>query len=212
MYEYDFMQKNNIFGLDMLYRKMPKKAFIKGKKQEIEGILMYCYCCEYCAKINIGENTQRNYYKREIRHTQRPGVCPQVGMMEEHIMITDIQEKQLGKDSVYREGKLYCKLWDKEISVMLFDEDVTIEYAEKCAEAVNSMPPELVNAICIAAKKYCIEFCEEISDEWGMVVESPQDPTRIGYQLECNCDWEEEHGMEIDILDNKLVYLSSYNR
>ena len=127
-------------------------------------------------------------------------------------MITDIQEKQLGKDSVYREGKLYCKLWDKEISVMLFDEDVTIEYAEKCAEAVNSMPPELVNAICIAAKKYCIEFCEEISDEWiGMVVESPQDPTRIGYQLECNCDWEEEHGMEIDILDNKLVYLSSYN-
>ena len=149
-------------------------------------------------------------------------------------MITDIQEKQLGKDSVYREGKLYCKLWDKEISVMLFDEDVMIEYAEKCAEAVNSMPPELVNAICIAAKKYCIEFCEEISDEWreelnlavpvdentppadmlkcfspiGMVVESPQDPTRIGYQLECNCDWEEEHGMEIDILDNKLVYLS----
>ena len=145
--------------------------------------------------------------------------------------------RELGKDSVYREGKLYCKLWDKEISVMLFDEDVTIEYAEKCAEAVNSMLPELVNAICIAAKKYCIEFCEEISDEWreelnlavpvdentppvdmlkcfspiGMVVESPQDPTRIGYQLECNCDWEEEHGMEIDILDNKLVYLSSYN-
>ena len=78
---------------------------------------------------------------------------------------------------------------------------------------------------------------EEISDEWreelnlavpvdentppadmlkcfsptGMVVESPQDPARIGYQLECSCDWEEEHGMEIDILDNKLVYLSSYN-
>ena len=47
LYEYDFMQKNNLFGLDMLYRKMPKKAFIKGKKQEIEGILMYCYCCEY---------------------------------------------------------------------------------------------------------------------------------------------------------------------
>ena len=35
---------------DMLYRKMPKKAFIKGKKQEIEGILMYCYCCEYCSE------------------------------------------------------------------------------------------------------------------------------------------------------------------
>ena len=43
LYEYDFMQKNNLFGLDMLFRKMPKKSFVKGKKQEIEGILMYCY-------------------------------------------------------------------------------------------------------------------------------------------------------------------------
>lgn len=50
LYEYDFMQKNNLFGLDMLYRKMPKKSFVKGKKQEIEGILMYCYCCEYCSE------------------------------------------------------------------------------------------------------------------------------------------------------------------
>ena len=25
-----------------------------------------------------------------------------------------------------------------------------------------------------------------------------------------NCDWEEEHGIEIDILDGKLVYLSEY--
>ena len=55
-------------------------------------------------------------------------------------MITDIQEKQLGKDSVYREGKLYCKLWDKEISVMLFDEDVTIEYAEKCGGSEQYAP------------------------------------------------------------------------
>ena len=47
LYDYDFRQKNNLFGLDMLYRKMPKKSFIKGRKQEIEAILMYCYCFEY---------------------------------------------------------------------------------------------------------------------------------------------------------------------
>ncbi len=43
LYDYDFRQKNNLFGIDMLYRSMPKKPFIKGKKQELEGILMYCY-------------------------------------------------------------------------------------------------------------------------------------------------------------------------
>ena len=30
-------------------------------------------------------------------------------------------------------------------------------------------------------------------------------------ELECSCGWEEEHGMEIDILDNTLVYLSSFD-
>ena len=46
-YDYDFKQKENLFGLDMLYRKMPKKAFIKGRKQELERILMFCYCHDY---------------------------------------------------------------------------------------------------------------------------------------------------------------------
>ncbi len=34
---------------------------------------------------------------------------------------------------------------------------------------------------------------------------------RIGYQLSGNCDWEEDHGIEIEILDGKLVYLSEYS-
>ena len=44
LYDYDFKQKNNLFGLDMLYRNIPKKPFIRGKKQELEAVLMY-YCC-----------------------------------------------------------------------------------------------------------------------------------------------------------------------
>ena len=44
-----------------------------------------------------------------------------------------------------------------------------------------------------------------------LVIKKPKDENRIGYQLECRCDWEIEHGMEIDILDNKVMYLSSFN-
>ena len=47
LYDYDFRQKSNLFGLDTLYREMPKKPFVKGKKQEIECTLMYVYCNEW---------------------------------------------------------------------------------------------------------------------------------------------------------------------
>ena len=81
-------------------------------------------------------------------------------------MITDWIEKPLTKDLLYREGKVYCKLAGAEISVMIFDEEVTVEYAERCAAAMNAMPEALIDAICWAAKAFCIDFCESISDEW----------------------------------------------
>lgn len=40
-YDYDYKQKSNLFNLDSLYRKIPKKPFIKGKKQELEILFMY---------------------------------------------------------------------------------------------------------------------------------------------------------------------------
>ena len=149
-------------------------------------------------------------------------------------MITDLVYKPFFGDEQYREGKVYCRLWDTEISVQIYDEAVTAEYAEKCAEAMNNMPDELLESICEAAKLYCNDFRDAIGDDLAdemtvpidadspaseimkcftpavLVIEEPADPSRIGYQLECNCDWEEEHGMEIDILDNKLVFLSEF--
>jgi len=40
-YDYDYKQKSNLFNLDSLYRRMPKKAFTKGRKQEFEILMMY---------------------------------------------------------------------------------------------------------------------------------------------------------------------------
>lgn len=40
-YDYDYKQKSNLFNLDSLYRKMPKKLFVKGRKQELEILFMY---------------------------------------------------------------------------------------------------------------------------------------------------------------------------
>ncbi len=144
-------------------------------------------------------------------------------------MITDIKKGKYGI-----EGKLYSEIFNKEIDVMI-DEDVNIEYAQKCAEHFNSLSSELVETICRGAKAYCLDFMELAGGEWDeeltipvnsetpalemlkcfkptvFIVEKPSDENITGYQLECSCDWEIEHGMEIDILDDKVVYLSSFN-
>jgi hypothetical protein len=45
-YEYDFRQKSNLFNLNSLYAKMPKKSFTRGRKQEFELIMMYFWLHE----------------------------------------------------------------------------------------------------------------------------------------------------------------------
>ena len=93
----------------------------------------------------------------------------------------------------------------------------------------------MLDTICRGAKAYCLDLMEIAESDWDeeltipvtvdtpqmemlkcfkpttFIVEEPEDKNKIGYQLECCCDWEIEHGMEIDILDDKVVYLSSFN-
>ena len=121
-------------------------------------------------------------------------------------MIKDIRKTEFGI-----EGKLYSKVFNTEMEVMI-DEGVNIEYAQKCAEHFNSLNSELVETICKGAKAYCLDFMEMALGNFDEELTIPvTSENKIGYQLECCCDWEIEHGMEIDILDNKVVYLSSFN-
>ena len=155
--------------------------------------------------------------------------------LKDHQLIRDLQVKTLGSVDTYIEGKVYCKPWDTEINIDLYGDD-PLEYAEKCVEAMNAMPDELIDAICRAAKRYCLEFLDDIGgaelndivltvpidentppremlkcfDVGNLIVSVPKDPSRTGYQLSGNCDWEEEHGIEIVILDDKLVYLGEF--
>ncbi len=46
-YEYDYKQKNNLFNINSLYRKMPKKTFVKGRKQEFEILMMYYWLNDF---------------------------------------------------------------------------------------------------------------------------------------------------------------------
>ena len=74
--------------------------------------------------------------------------------------IKDLHDTEYGP-----EGKMRWELFDEEISVSL-DENVDISYAEKCAEALNSLPEETVRDIWEAAKRYCLYFIDLCGDEW----------------------------------------------
>lgn len=144
-------------------------------------------------------------------------------------MITDIHKGEYGT-----EGMTRCELFDKEIEVNI-DDGVSIEYAEKCAEALNSLPDDTVKAIFEAAKRYCLFFIDLCGGEWddynemsfkvteetpaeklrsefyptSLIINKPKDE-RIGFRIGGSCTWDDEHGVEITILDGKLVYLGAF--
>ncbi|WP_226536410.1 hypothetical protein [Fictibacillus halophilus] len=45
-YEYDYKQKNNLFNINSLFRRISNKTYIKGKKQYLETLLMYYWIHE----------------------------------------------------------------------------------------------------------------------------------------------------------------------
>lgn len=45
-YEYDFKQKSNLFNINLLYKRISDRPFIKGKKQYLEIIMMYFWLHE----------------------------------------------------------------------------------------------------------------------------------------------------------------------
>lgn len=131
---------------------------------------------------------------------------------------------------------MWSNLFDCEMEVRI-DDETLIEYAEKCAQAMNSLSDETIDIICRAAKKYCLKMAEllaetggSLDEEWfdmktkvdenspareilksvwlDLIIEKPKDNS-IGYCLGGACGWEPEHGIEILIKDNKVLYVGA---
>lgn len=70
------------------------------------------------------------------------------------MMITNLHEEYGDM-----EGNVRWELFDEEIEVFI-DGGTDIEYAEKCAEALNALPAETIQEICEAAKQYCLHVMD----------------------------------------------------
>lgn len=128
------------------------------------------------------------------------------------------------------EGKFEFKLFNTQTDVFIDMEEPDTDYINKCIDNLNSLSDELIDELCVYIIKYCNDFREYFEDEGIEIpedisgraileyiepvvlgIEDPDDSDIAGYSLEFNVPWEEEHGMEVVIMDNKIMYVSTYN-
>lgn len=127
------------------------------------------------------------------------------------------------------EGSVYLNNWDCEVNVT-FPSEVKKEYAEKCAEYMDNMDKDMKQRLTRYSYRYFKEMAEMLDDDdldmprdvseedilkyvypSVIIVEEGCREDRIEFHVECNCDWEIEHGLEITISNGKILYVGSFN-
>ncbi|ORX77205.1 hypothetical protein BCR32DRAFT_329017 [Anaeromyces robustus] len=138
-------------------------------------------------------------------------------------MIRDIK-----KNDCFYEGILYCPMFGKDIKIS-YEETVDKSYAEKCAEHLTNLNDDFIDKICkrisdyhqFMLKEWCDEFVKEINEKVPVdisgrdILNYVKNPTLnifppkegIGYSIEGLCEWEPEHGIDIIIRDDRLLYV-----
>lgn len=141
------------------------------------------------------------------------------------MLITDIEESEFDENE--QEGLMDFPLFDTGIYVII-REDVSIEYAQKCAKYLVEMNDVIIDKLCEFSIRYC-ESMREYFDEMEvsipehihgreilkyispseLIIETPKND-EIAFHIELNCDWEQEHGLEWSIRNNQVLYVGSY--
>jgi len=62
-YDYDYKQKNNLFNLNSLYKRISNRPFIKGNKQYLELIMMYFWLHEI---VGDEDNYWQEYLNKSL--------------------------------------------------------------------------------------------------------------------------------------------------
>ena len=118
------------------------------------------------------------------------------------------------------------------------DDGVSEDYIRRCAEDLENMPDAVMQAICEGAKRYCLWFIEMEKDAMGdsyavteryhavtadtpaaemrplfdiycMNIETPEDESILAYSIGAGCNWEPEHGFDVLIKDQKVIYVGA---
>ena len=143
------------------------------------------------------------------------------------------------ENNVFREGDIVTdSILGDEIEIYVPHENVSGEYINKCVRHLKNLPEDTLSTICEAAKRYCLFFIELCMDAAGerfdpadfppvdkdtpagemykyfnistVEFEVPENADIPALNLSGGCEWEPEHGIQICILGDKLVYLGGF--
>ncbi len=133
----------------------------------------------------------------------------------------------------------YSEAFRSEIRFNVEDETVSPEFVKRCEEHLKNMPERMAGVIMEGAKKYCLFFMELCKEAAGnqydpnefppvtpetpaaefakyfgvtsMQIEAPENARIPAYRLSGHADWEPEHGLEIIIRGDRVLYLGSFD-
>lgn len=139
-------------------------------------------------------------------------------------MIREMIQNQFGE----LEGKIWNDLFQTEL-VVEFPSVEEQEYAQRCAEYFSHMPDDMVDRLCVYCNRYCDAFRRFFGEEdfevpaevsgreilsyvtpGRLIVELAQNSDALAFHVECECEWEPEHGLEITINSAKILYVGPY--
>lgn len=123
------------------------------------------------------------------------------------------------------DGEVEFPLLNQTIEVSIED-GVSMEFAKSCVQLLHQLSDRLIDELCEALIAYSDEFLTCIDEELiqfshkrdvrqhiDPVVLIITPPTKSGepfISMELNCDWEEEHGVQWIIQDDKVKYVGPY--
>lgn len=142
-------------------------------------------------------------------------------------MINNIHEEEY----VGYEGTTFLENWDRDVNVTFPSED-KVEYAEKCVKFFQNMGDDFKKRFSRYAYRYFKEMVEEVGEECleddmpidvkeedileyvypnVIIIDEKCRDDRLEFHVECNCDWEIEHGLEITVSDGKILYVGGFD-
>ena len=110
-------------------------------------------------------------------------------------MISNIEKR----DDMFNVGFIESKLFNKKIEVWI-ENTVDMNYANKCAENFESFAEINEKVPCDISGRDILKYVENPT-----IYIFPPEGDGIGYVIEGNCEWEPEHGIDIIMLDNKVM-------
>ena len=164
------------------------------------------------------KNKPQNQNSQQSNFTELGDIQTDIGI------VRDVIEYDFGMVS----GKVISKQWCDEFKLVC-DKTEQFPYAQKCLDYLESMSPEMEQRL----RKYLYRYYEDTAswiDEEEIEAIGPIDEDtvmehiqigsvivgdscrqdRIEFHVEGSCDWEPEHGLEVTISDNKILYVGPY--